>query len=46
MYQAEVGYSSIGERMERIDFVNSVLRAPAGIKFGKIANEDVDKVRK
>ncbi len=34
------------ERAERYDFLNSLVRASAGIKFGQIANGDVDKVRK
>ena len=37
---------ALGERAGRYEFLNSLARAPAGIKFGQIANGDIDKVRK
>ena len=36
----------LGECVERYEFLNSLAKAPARIKFGQIANGDVDKVRK
>ena len=36
----------IGERVERYDLLKSLACAPAGIKFGEIANGDVGNVKK
>ena len=36
----------LGERVEQYDFLESLACAPAEITFGKIANGDVDKVKK
>ena len=42
----KLAIQALDVRAERYDFLNSLVRAPAGITFGQIANGDVDKVRK